>query len=129
MTELASSITRLRRGQYTDVIGAGGGTALLMFAERLPDTYWFKTYLILAAPSLSVSFSKITNIILSECNIIYDMLRESQYERSILRSLKLLRKNPLASQASIEKLEQAYLDVSIKCIENKIFKLDKMKSD
>ncbi|MCF6401397.1 hypothetical protein L3C95_00840 [Chitinophaga filiformis] len=129
MKKLANPATRLRHLNSTDAIGAGGGTVLLMFAERLPDTYWFKTYLILAAPSLSVSLSKITNIIIRQCNIVSDMLRDAQNERSILRSLKLLKKNPLASQASIEKLEQAYLAAEIKRVENMILNLNKTRSD
>lgn len=128
MTKLANSTTRLRHGQYTDVIGAGSGTALLMLAERMPDTYWFKTYIIYAAPSLSISFSKITNIMLNQCGSIFDYFRDLQCERSISRGLKLLKKDPFASQASIEKLEQAYLAVKIKRVENMIFKLDRMRS-
>ena len=65
---------------------------------------------------------------LNLCGSIFDYFRDLQCERSISRGLRLLKKDPYASQASIEKLEQAYLDVRIKRVENMIFQLDKMRS-
>ena len=117
MTKLANSTTKSRRDKHTNTIGAGGGTVLLLFAERLPDTYWFKAYIILAAPSISVSLSKIIHIIIRQCNIISDMLRDLQCEKSTLRSLRSLKKNAAIPQESIEKLEQVYIAACIKRVE------------
>jgi hypothetical protein len=33
-----------KKHAYADTIGAGSGTILLLMAENMPDSYWFKTY-------------------------------------------------------------------------------------
>jgi hypothetical protein len=94
--------------------GASSGTILIMFAESIPDTYWFKKCLIYAAPSLSVSFSAITDWGVRQSKLLYDYLTASIRLSRISKKIKGLKDDPFALQEDIRQLEAEFWAIKVK---------------
>gem|GEM_PF-6529456 len=128
MTKLAY----FRKGEqkphaYANKIGAGGGTVLLLMAEQMPDAYWFKNYVIVAAPSLAISLAKLTNWVMSYCEAFFNFWRIAQTQRTIDREIRSLKLDPIVPADAIHKLELTAIEAKIQNVEQTIDKLNKLR--
>lgn len=127
-----SKLTNSRKGMqkkhaYANTIGAGGGTLLLLMAENMPDTYWFKTYVVMATPTISVGFSNFTDWLVNGCKALFNILQVVHAEKEIAKAIRLLKKNPNASEEAILQLELAAVEATLKNAKRIIDKLDNLR--
>lgn len=129
MTKLTNQTIKDGNKQpYTDFIGAGGGTVILVFAENIPDYYWFKTSLIVVAPTLSVIFSKLTDLAIRRLRQISDHLTTQRSQRRISKRIVTLKKDPITSEEDIRQLEIIYNKIKMENLQETIVKQRRTKS-
>ncbi|ACU57710.1 hypothetical protein Cpin_0209 [Chitinophaga pinensis DSM 2588] len=80
-------------------------------AEKLPDAYWFKSYMIIATPLLSVVLVLLSNWIFNSFHSIFKTLYTVCLEWRVARSVRELKKIPYASESDIHQLEMRFIKV------------------
>jgi hypothetical protein len=85
----------------------------LVIAREIPDTYWFKSYLIMAAPSISICLSNVSNgIRIYFAGLCRNILRLHK-ERKIIRRIKALKKYPHVTNEDIYMLNKEVANAKI----------------
>lgn len=98
---------------YANIVGAGSGTLILLIARDIPDTYWFKSYLVMAAPSISVCLSNVANEIRTYFAELRRNVRRILKEKRAMRKIKTLKKYPHVTNEDIHMLTKEVANAKI----------------
>jgi hypothetical protein len=98
---------------YANIVGAGSGTLILIIAREIPDTYWFKSYLVFAAPSISVCLSNLSNEVRTYLAELRRKIRRILKEKKAMREIKALTRYPHVTPQDIYLLTKEVTNAKI----------------
>jgi len=122
LNQLTDQNTRSQQGSqtYANIVGAGSGTLMLIIAKEIPDTYWFKSYLIMTAPSISVYLSNVADEIKTYIIKSYQNIKNMRGEKKIIRKINALKKYPDVTEEDINLLNKQLVHAKIQYIKRMI---------
>lgn len=113
-----SSNTQQPTSTSASIAGAGGGTLLVLLANNLPDTYPFKSWLVIIAPSVSIVLSVFWKFISRKSNAYFKVKKVERSKKLLLQKIENALQNGIISEEEAIMLKKKMREIELQSIDN-----------
>jgi hypothetical protein len=124
MTKYKSHQSVIARNNKSDITDISGSTLLILLAQNLPATYYFKSCLIAAAPIATMFLTLLWEFIVREFSFFRKERKAQKKSMQAMQKMNLLLKDPNISNQVKESLMQQWGKVQLALMQQQIQELN-----
>lgn len=100
------------------IAGAGGGTLLVLLANNLPESYTFKSWLVIIAPSVSIVLSFFWKFISKKTNAYFKVKKVEKSKKLLQKKIDTALQNGIISAEEAAMLKRKMAEIELQSIDN-----------
>ncbi|SFE92621.1 hypothetical protein SAMN05518672_11284 [Chitinophaga sp. CF118] len=114
----------IARNNSSDIVGAGGGTLLILLAQNLPENYSYKSWMVASAPAITMAVKFLWKLMDREY-FFFKRKRNARKKRmEVTQDIDQLLNDPNTSNRVKETLREQREEVQLSLIKEQIRELN-----